>query len=130
MEKIDKKNTSYQFHYRFGTGMYVHCTVLPPSQIIRRFVFSRYSPFFFKCRIWFWEKVANKCRILVWPHAWFVEPGVKETHRSFHAQLNPHAAMPALACMLPVKYYAQVAGGTLVSAARAWLAWSHAGVIA
>jgi len=32
--------------------------------------------------------------------------------------------------MLPVKYYAQVPGGTLVSAARAWLAWSHAGVIA
>jgi len=32
--------------------------------------------------------------------------------------------------MLPVKYYAQVPGWTLASAARAWLAWIHAGVIA
>jgi len=110
--------------------MYVHCTVLPPSQIIS-FGFSRYSPFLSSVVFGFGRK--SQISIVFWSgHTVRLvrRARVKETHRSFHAQLNPHAAMHELACMLPVKYYAQVPGGTLVSAARAWLAWSHAGVIA
>lgn len=49
----------------------------------------------------------------------FVVSWVK-TPRFFHVQLNLHAAMQELACMLPVNYHTQVPGGTLASAVRAF----------